>query len=302
MSLTITYTTIDAPITLGENGRSAYESYLTLTTDDPVLTEAAWSTPGGGDVSTSAVTTAGALMDSEVTNLAAVKAFDPAAYADASHTHLLADVTDADTAAQTLTNKTLDDFSNQISADKIREEVRNGTGVTLTAGTPVYEVDYNFGLDLPNVAAASAASAATLPAIGVVEYDIPDNSSGSVVEAGPVGNIDTSLLVEGQVAYVSATTGELTSTKPTGTAGIQKIVFVLRSHASLGVVDVIGSGTTSEIPNFSSANQFWYGDGTGTTTEATITAAGRALLDDADAAAQRTTLGLPVVGNIALTT
>jgi hypothetical protein len=49
----------------------------------------------GADVTDTAnVTAAGALMDSEVTNLAAVKAFDPADYAAASHTHVIADVTD----------------------------------------------------------------------------------------------------------------------------------------------------------------------------------------------------------------
>jgi hypothetical protein len=42
------------------------------------------------DSATNVVTAAGALMDSEVTNLAQVKAFDSSDYAAASHTHLLA--------------------------------------------------------------------------------------------------------------------------------------------------------------------------------------------------------------------
>lgn len=41
---------------------------------------------------TANVTAAGALMDSEVTNLAAVKAFDPTDYAAASHTHTASDI------------------------------------------------------------------------------------------------------------------------------------------------------------------------------------------------------------------
>lgn len=49
----------------------------------------------GADVTDTAnVTAAGALMDSEVTNLAAVKAFDPTDYAAASHTHTVSDITD----------------------------------------------------------------------------------------------------------------------------------------------------------------------------------------------------------------
>jgi hypothetical protein len=50
----------------------------------------------GADVTDTAnVTAAGALMDSEVTNLNDVKNFDPADYAAASHTHTLSQVTDS---------------------------------------------------------------------------------------------------------------------------------------------------------------------------------------------------------------
>jgi hypothetical protein len=63
---------------------------------------------------TTNVTAAGAVMDSEVTNLAAVKAFDPASYATA------AQGSTADTAVQpsstnTLTNKTISLTSNTVS-------------------------------------------------------------------------------------------------------------------------------------------------------------------------------------------
>lgn len=61
----------------------------------------------GADVTDTAnVTAAGALMDSEVTNLADVKSFDPADYAAASHTHTHADITDYDTELAGKTNTT----------------------------------------------------------------------------------------------------------------------------------------------------------------------------------------------------
>lgn len=61
----------------------------------------------GADVTdTTNVTAAGALMDSEVTNLADVKAFDPADYAAAAHTHTHADITDYDTELAGKTNTT----------------------------------------------------------------------------------------------------------------------------------------------------------------------------------------------------
>ena len=45
-------------------------------------------------------------MDSEVTNLAQVKAFDASDYATASHTHTHADITDYDTELAGKTNTT----------------------------------------------------------------------------------------------------------------------------------------------------------------------------------------------------
>lgn len=55
---------------------------------------------------TANVTAAWALMDSEVTNLAQVKAFDSSDYAAASHTHTHADITDYDTELAGTTNTT----------------------------------------------------------------------------------------------------------------------------------------------------------------------------------------------------
>lgn len=55
---------------------------------------------------TANVTSAGALMDSEVTNLAAVKAFDPTDYAASSHTHTHANITDYDSELAGTTNTT----------------------------------------------------------------------------------------------------------------------------------------------------------------------------------------------------
>ena len=46
--ITIVRNVINAPISFGVTGKSAYRSYLDTTDDDPVLTEAEWSTGGGG--------------------------------------------------------------------------------------------------------------------------------------------------------------------------------------------------------------------------------------------------------------
>lgn len=67
--------------------------------------------------------------------------------------------------------------------------------------------------------------------------------------------------------------------------------------AGSGVTPSSVSGNVRLDLEFSAADRFWYGGASSTPTEGTITAAGRALLDDADAAAQRVTLLPSYTGN-----
>lgn len=67
--------------------------------------------------------------------------------------------------------------------------------------------------------------------------------------------------------------------------------------AGSGVTPSSVSGNVRIDLEFSAADRFWYGGASSTPTEGTITAAGRALLDDADAAAQRVTLLPSYTGN-----
>ena len=65
-----------------------------------------------------------------------------------------------------------------------------------------------------------------------------------------IEGVNTAALTVGDEIYVSTTAGEYTTTRPTATnAQVQKIGLILRSHASLGIIDVIGSGRANDIPN-----------------------------------------------------
>jgi hypothetical protein len=158
--------------------------------------------------------------------------------------------------AQILTNKTIDDDTNSIHANTTYEKSRNVSGSTLTAGTPVYASGYNAGQDRTEIEPADADVAATMPAIGIVEEDIANNTNGHVIEIGIVENIDTTgtpvseSWSVGDMLYISTTVGTLTNIRPAANGdSVQFIATITRSHATLGRMLVHGSGRANDIPN-----------------------------------------------------
>ena len=171
------------------------------------------------------------------------------------------------TDTQTLTNKTIDDFTNTVHADFVHIQVRNESGSALSAGDVVYTSGWSVGQSKTLVSLADASSASTMPALGIMNEALSNNATGEVIVKGLVENIDTSSWSEGDILYVSETAGALTSTKPTGSAQVEAVATVLRSHASLGIISV----NTRAVPY--------------------VTGFAATLLDDGTASAARSTLG-----------
>jgi hypothetical protein len=213
-----TYSTVPDRLAVGADG-------LVLTADSAEATGLKWTAAGSGDM-TAAV-------------------YDPA-----SITEQLVGLT----ATQTLTNKTLVDFTNTVAANDIHVQVRNESGATINRGDAVYVSGYSVGSSLPLVSLADASSSATMPAFGLVSSaTISNNANGSIYISGRLSDFDTSGFTAGDILYVSnvGTTGNtLTNVKPTGTDLIEQVGEVLRSNASNGVFEIELTGI-EDMPNVS---------------------------------------------------
>ena len=144
------------------------------------------------------------------------------------------------------------------NATELQFTAKNDTGSTIAAGKAVY-VSGAVGNDT-TIALAANTSASTMPAFGITKESIANNATGVVVLAGTLTGINTSSFSEGDELYVS-TAGDLTDTKPTGTALIQKIAKVAKAAGS-GSVIVTGAGRTNDLPNLPE-DYIWYGDSNG---------------------------------------
>ena len=145
-----------------------------------------------------------------------------------------------------------------INANDLIIGVKNTSGGTLTKGTPVYSTGVTG--DNLNISAASASSAATMPAIGILSSTLNNNSSGQVILTGKMIGVDTSGFTAGNNIYV-APTGGFTETKPGGdSALIQNIAIVGKVNATEGELVVIGSGRSNDVPNLPT-DYIFVGDG-----------------------------------------
>jgi len=149
-------------------------------------------------------------------------------------------VTAAGTGAQYIKGDgTLATFPTTINqALTLVREVYNSTGATLAKGTVVY-INGGQG-NLPTVTKALAVGDITsAQTFGVVQSDISNQNNGYVVVAGGINSLDTQAFSVGTALYLSPTTaGAYTSTKPYAPDHIVYIGVVVRSHPTMGVIEV----------------------------------------------------------------
>ena len=114
--------------------------------------------------------------------------------------------------------------------------VLNNSGEILQQGTPVYATGYNNTEAKTTI--AKSLSSTTSPILGLTKTVIANGSSGIVVVAGVMENINTSGFNNGDVLYVG-TSGGLVNTPGSGAVGI----VAHAANNGVIIVEAKGNGT-----------------------------------------------------------
>lgn len=128
-------------------------------------------------------------------------------------------------------------------------ECKNSTGSTIPAGTPVYVSGYYSTNGKALISIAKANDSSKMPAIGLLESSLANDTEGYVHCFGLADQLDSSAFSVGNTVYVHPT-GGLTNTRPTGTSElVQNIGRVIRSDSTQGKILILGPGRTNDVPN-----------------------------------------------------
>ena len=127
--------------------------------------------------------------------------------------------------------------------------VKNTSGSTIAKGTPVYATGSVGASGATEVSPSDAATASTMPALGITTAELANNAEGHAVILGVIESMNTNAYSVNTVLYV-ADGGGLTSTRPTGEDDkIQAIGRVIRQDASTGEILILGAGRANDTPN-----------------------------------------------------
>lgn len=209
-------------------------SQLTGATQPLAGTELVYAVQGGAERRTTAAAIAALAA---ATNLS----YDPATMLLSSSTG--ADVTlplaaTTDAGLQSAADKAKLDSITVDQARIVRWYVRNETGVTIAKGIPVYASGTN-GVT-PTISPADASTEETAArTIGITQEAIAHQAYGWVVEVGPLDGITTSTLTENAIIWLSETTGQMTTTRPTQPAhGVALGYCVKQGAGTSGIIYV----------------------------------------------------------------
>lgn len=141
------------------------------------------------------------------------------------------------------------------SAPAVTITARNNTGSQINKGQAV-RISGALGQN-PTISLAQANAYATTDAVGLAAANIANNSTGSVIIAGTLTNLDTSAFSDGATLYLSAATaGALTATEPSRPNWQMQMGYVEHAHPQQGKILVhpnLESTKTEYISDMTSA-------------------------------------------------
>jgi hypothetical protein len=127
---------------------------------------------------------------------------------------------------------TVNGITAQIGQDTLK--VKNETGATVTKGT-VVRILGSTGTNMTIGLADNANEAASASTIGFAAQDIVDNATGMVFTNDYLAGLDTSAIAAGTPIWLG-TSGQYTATKPLSPAHLVFLGWVVRSHATEGII------------------------------------------------------------------
>lgn len=136
--------------------------------------------------------------------------------------------------------------------------VRKASAGTLAIGTPLHVVSYNVAGYI-EVEAADADTPSLMPCDGLAKDEVTNSSTVRMQISGDFNTFNTSSFSVGDMLYVSTTAGQLTNTRPTGSAEVQLIGYVGRSNINNGEIIIGGAGRSNDIPNIADG-YVWVGN------------------------------------------
>lgn len=137
----------------------------------------------------------------------------------------------------------LEDVLPGLGLSYFKHEVKNVSGETIPAATPVYVTGYS-----TKTTVAIATPTTTEPIFGLTKTSIANNAEGLVIVAGIMEGVNTSSFTNGSVLYV-ADGGGLTTTRPTEGSGAVGIVAYSDAANGIIAVEAKGNGTWGALKN-----------------------------------------------------
>lgn len=131
----------------------------------------------------------------------------------------------------------VDDAISSLDSSNVRVKVINNSGSTIGKAKPVYAVGHTN--NKTEIELFTSDLSDNYPFLGLTKTELADGSSGEVVVAGVLTNVNTSSFLVGELLYIDSS-GALTTTVVGGAIGI---VAVADASTGVIVIQAKGNGT-----------------------------------------------------------